>query len=349
LPVPGSPGARGAYHGDAMAHDHADRSSEAHAQPAAEPEAARAPGRSTLVDESAGQTAGQAALPRTQLTSSPDAPSWQPAHDSGGGGGVISHAAVGRAEASPVPHPAPSVGTDPVAGADPEIHSATVLHAPHGADTRTDVGVGEVVHFSSPVAGQWQASHGTPHSSGAVAKFTWTAPAKAGSTKITLKAGTKTVVKTFTVHAPDSLHFKLKSIESFPKGQQGVGMYTDLTVGPTNVSFGNTEWLEVGEAGTNVTGYFKKFNASTLVHHPTPSWLRWNEKNTSIWDHASLFQWPAPWSVGGFQWTIPNKWRVASVGGNGHVFTTTHQVFHMTDTQGTTSVSKGGVSTTRTP
>jgi hypothetical protein len=142
---------------------------------------------------------------------------------------------------------------------------------------------------------------------------------------------------------------KVRTLDHFTAGQQGVGMVTNVTVGPTTVSFGNVQWLEVPGPASSVSGYFKKFPAATLQHHPNPNWLTWNDSNTGLTDHASLWGFPKPWKRGGFQWNIPNKWRVVSVGGAGHVFTTTHQVFHMTDKKGTTSVSKGGASTSRTP
>jgi hypothetical protein len=138
-----------------------------------------------------------------------------------------------------------------------------------------------------------------------------------------------------------------RSEDSWPSGVQGVGMITNVTVGPSSVSFANVEWLEVPGGPSNITGYFTKYKG--LQHHPNPNWLGWNAANTGLTDHASLFKWPKPWSPGGFQWNIPNKYRVASAGGNGHVFTTTHQVFRMTNKKGTTTITKGGAKVTRTP
>lgn len=57
---------------------------------------------------------------------------------------------------------------------------------------------------------------------------------------------------------------------------------------------------------------------------------------------------PPKYSEGSFQWSIPNKYRVAG-SGSGTVFTTTTQLFQMTDTVGTMSVSKAGGAATRTP
>jgi hypothetical protein len=221
-----------------------------------------------------------------------------------------------------------------------------VKRAAKGANTRTTVGVGEEVRLTGSAGGRWSANHGSLSSARGV-KSTWTAPAKPGTTTIKLSSGGKTVSKKFRVIAPTGLTMKKVSEDNFPAGQQGVGMITNVTIHPTNVSFGNVQWLEVPGPASKITGYFTRYPG--LRHHPNPNWLQWNDKNTGLTDHASLFRWPRPWAVGGFQWAIPNKWRVASVGGSGHVFTTTHQVFRMTNNRGTTTITKGGASVTRTP
>jgi hypothetical protein len=313
-----------------------------------------APGRSTL-----GQAHGEAhdaeAAPRAELRPSSSAPTWQPS-GSQEAGHIVSHAAVGAADAlaggpsGAMPGHAEGmpIGPHAPAAAAPKVTTKTVKTAAHGNDTRKKVGVGEVVELTGTAPGTWTATKGTHASVGSVATFTWTAPATAGKATITLKAGKHEIKTDIEVIAPNSLSMKIASLDTFPAGQEGVGMHTNVTVGPTSVSFGNVEWLEVGEGASNVTGYFKKFPAADIVHHPNPDWLPWNDQNTGLQDHASLFNWPKPWSAGGYQWNIPNKWRVKSVGGDGHVFTTTHQVFHM-DKHGTTTVSKGGAHTTRKP
>jgi hypothetical protein len=113
------------------------------------------------------------------------------------------------------------------------------------------------------------------------------------------------------------------------------------------VCFGNVQWLEVPGGPSQISGYFKKHHP--IDHHPNPDWLQWDNHNQSIYDHASLYRWPKPWFPGGFQWNIPNKYRVATTGGSGHVFMTTHQVFRITNKKGTTTITKGGARVTRTP
>jgi hypothetical protein len=263
-----------------------------------------------------------------------------------GASGANEGAHIGPAGGATVPGAPGGSAVGASTAAKLEIKHQTVKHAAKGADTRTTVGVGEAVQLAGSVEGSWSANHGTI-SAARGAHATWTAPATAGSTTIRFSAGGKSVSKTFRVIAPTGLTMKKASEDAFPAGQQGVGMITNVTVGPTSVSFGNVQWLEVPGPASGITGYFTRYPG--LAHKPNPNWLQWNDQNTGLTDHASLFRWPKPWAVGGFQWAIPNKWRVASAGGAGHVFTTTHQVFRMTNQRGTTTITKGGASVTRTP
>jgi hypothetical protein len=232
----------------------------------------------------------------------------------------------------------------------PTITSATRKAAPGGAaNTRTTVGVGEVVDFTGSTAGTWTASAGTPATGASGARFAWTAPDAPATVKITLTVGTQVAEKEITVIAPSSLSMVVSSNHSLTAGTAGVCMVTDVTVGPTTVSFGNTEWLEVPGPATGTSGYFTKFSAATLYHNPNPNWLGWNDRNTGLQDHAAWHAVPPPYAEGQFQWSVPNKYRVAGSTGSGTAFTTTTQLFQMTDTAGTMSVSKAGASATRTP
>ena len=85
----------------------------------------------------------------------------------------------------------------------PKIKPKTKFKAPSGGRSRTDVGVGEEVTFTSNVAGAWTASGGTPAASVANGKkFNWTASDRAASITITLTAGTQTATTTMTVIEP---------------------------------------------------------------------------------------------------------------------------------------------------
>jgi len=231
----------------------------------------------------------------------------------------------------------------------PTMTSATVKAAPGGAAaTRTKIAVGEVVNFTGSAAGTWTATKGTA-AGGSNTKFAWTAPAAPGSATIKLTVGTKSVTKKFTVIAPNKLKMVVASQHALTAGVAGVCMVTNVTIGPNTVSFGNVEWLEVPRDATGVSGYFKKFSAATLHHNPNPNWLPWNDANTGLTDHAAWHSVPGPYKPGSFTWVVPNKYRVAAVGGAGKEFFTTHQVFKMKDKKGTFSVSKGGASVSRTP
>jgi hypothetical protein len=166
---------------------------------------------------------------------------------------------------------------------------------------------------------------------------------------ITLTVGTQTATKEITVIAPNSLSMVVSSNHGLTAGTAGVCMVTNVTVGPTTVCFGNTEWLEEPGPASAVSGYFTTLPAATIYHHPNPNFLRWNDHNTSLTDHAAWHAVPPPYSVGQFQWSIPNKYRVAGTGGAGTVFTTTTQLFQMTSTAGMMTVSKAGASASRTP
>ena len=271
-------------------------------------------------------------------------------HHGASGGGAATGKSTSNTSSGNEGAVAKASGTDPPGPPKPgrvEIRSSTVHSAPGGnADTRTKVGVGEVVRIVGSREGHWTASHGKLHGANGM-HTSWTAPATPGTTTIRLSSGGKTAKKKFKVIAPNHLSMKKKQTEGFQDGVQGVGMITNVTIGPSSVNFGNCEWLEVPGPATHIFGYFKKFKG--LRHHPNPDWLPWNVHNSGLTDHASLYGWPKPWSPGGFQWNIPNKYRVSGVGGDGHVFTTTHQIFRMKNKKGTTTITKGGARVTRTP
>jgi hypothetical protein len=273
---------------------------------------------------------GQQAQPGQEAQPAQEAAQAEPGQSSGEQG------AKPAGQAAPPPPP-------------PTITSATRKAAPGGAaNARTTVGIGEVIDFTGSVAGTWTATGGTPAAGASGKSFAWTAPEGPATVTITLTAGTQTAMKEITIIAPNNLSMVVSSNHSLTAGTAGVCMVTDVTVGPTTVSFGNTEWLEVPGPATGIGGYFKKFSAATLFHNPNPKWLGWNDRNTGLSDHAAWHAVPPKYSEGSFQWSIPNKYRVAG-SGSGTVFTTTTQLFQMTDTVGTMSVSKAGASATRTP
>jgi hypothetical protein len=108
------------------------------------------------------------------------------------------------------------------------------------------------------------------------------------------------------------------------------------------------EAKEVSGGATNVSGYF--------LTHGMPHWhnsgdtffpIGQDNKDTAT-DTASFSGYPKPWAKGGWDWQIPNHFRVKTEGGDGKKFTTVTQAFSMT-ANGESTVTKAGESVTRAP
>lgn len=134
---------------------------------------------------------------------------------------------------------------------------------------------------------------------------------------------------------------------TIPAGTAGAGMFLTMTVAPTNVSFGYCEASEVPTPGENVVGYFTQLTVAQLAHSTAGHW--WTITDDNEWfDTAALVGAAEPWSVGGYQWTIPNHFRCLGHDGSGALYATTVQAFTIA-VNGTVTVSKVGQTTTRTP
>ncbi len=92
-----------------------------------------------------------------------------------------------------------------------------------------------------------------------------------------------------------------------------------------------------------------------MFHHPNPNFVRLQANNHFRFDHCgsgfphnppyiSLFP---PFVGGGWDWFIPNRFRIVGSGTAGTLFTTTLQQFTI-DGSGTVTVSKQGARITRT-
>src|SRR5579859_7155515 len=248
------------------------------------------------------------------------------------------------------------VDTEGKTGAAVTITSKTTLHAPDGSDdTRTTVGSGEEVTFAvgGTTLADWTASTGTPGSASAANAFVWQAPEAPGTSTISAKVGGAkgtTGNLTMTVVAPDSMTGVKNSEDAIAGGVAGAGMFLKMNFGPTNVSFGNAELLEVAGGPSSVSGFFATLVAAgvDLNHHPNPSFVRIPANNSFCCDHAAISGLPKPWSVGHFEWQIPNKYRVAGSSGGGTTFFTSVQSFDI-DGSGSVTVSKLGASVSRSP
>ena len=250
---------------------------------------------------------------------------------------------TGGAPALPPATPVVPTPTTP-----PVVTTETVRPAPDGtANTRTTVGVGERVRFTADTAGTWTVSNGRIIGINTGSNMVWEAPPTAASSTISITTPGGTRVLPFTVVAPDDLSMVVARNHAIPAGTAGACMITDVTVEPLNVNFGRTQWLEVPGPATNVSGYFNRFSAATIYHHPTAHYLPFNDINSGLNDHASWHSVPAPYSFGTFEWVIPNRYKIdGESDGQGRVFTHTTQAFYMFPS-GSMMITKAGASVWR--
>ena len=235
---------------------------------------------------------------------------------------------------------------------------------------RTKLGVGEEVKLTitpaslSPI--KWSVTGDGKLSSTSGSTVTFTAHDTASKPKITAEyAGTKKDVE-FEVVAPTTPTVtRVSVLSSYIAGQAGSGMTCQFQYNPTDVSFYRVQILEVPGPATNVTGYFTNptFSAAALYHNPNPNFVSLGPDNKlagAVVDTAAYKisipngtgGWPA-WSDGGFEWVIPNKYRVTGASN-----TTGYPVGNVTQkftiaTSGATTVTKQGAgpaaSVSRTP
>jgi len=122
---------------------------------------------------------------------------------------------------------------------------------------------------------------------------------------------------------------------------------------PLSVSFGNVWAKEVSGPASNLWGYFKDPATGTHWHDSGDTFTRIRQTNIdTARDTASFHGYGKPWKAGGWDWLIPNHFRVNGESGDGQKFTTVTQSFSMKgppDTPGESTVSKAGPSATRKP
>lgn len=246
------------------------------------------------------------------------------------------------------PQLAPAIPVNPAPTVPPTITTETIKSAPDGTpDTRTTIGVGERVRLTANTAGTWTVSEGHIIGLNNGASIIWEAPGIAANPTITLTTPGGTKVTPFTVIAPNGLSMVVAANDAIPTGTAGACMITDVTVNPLNVNLGRTQWLEIPGPATNVAGYFNQFPAATIFHNPNPNFLPFNDNNTGLNDHAAWEAVPPPFSLGTFEWVIPNHYRLDGESGQGRLFTNTVQAFFMMPS-GTMMITKAGASVIRT-
>lgn len=237
----------------------------------------------------------------------------------------------------------PAIPVTPPPTTAPTVTSQTLVTAPDGtADTRTTVGVGERVRLTGNTAGTWTASEGTIIGLNTGSNVIWEAPAIAANPVITLTTPGGATATNFTVVIPDSLDMAVGAHDPIAVGTAGACMITNVTANPLNVSFGRTQWLEVPGPASNVTGYFRRFSAAQLRHHPNPRYLPFNDLNGGLSDHAALHNAPPAFSFGTFDWVIPNRYKIdGETDAQGRFFVDTTQEFTIFD-DGTVMIDKSG-------
>ncbi len=225
----------------------------------------------------------------------------------------------------------PAVPVTPQPTNPPNVTAETIKPAPDGTpNTRTTVGVGERVRFTADTSGTWTVSDGHIIGLNSGANIVWEAPAVAANSTITVTSpgGTRTI--SMTVIAPDALTMTVFGRHAIPAGTAGACMVNDVVINPLNVNFGRTQWLEVPGPATNVSGYFNRFRAATIFHHPNPNYLPFNDNNAGLRDHAAWHAVPAPFSFGTFDWVIPNRYKIdGETDAQGRFFANTTQEFVM--------------------
>lgn len=254
---------------------------------------------------------------------------------------------------APVPPVSPPQPPPPPAPAPlPTITIKTALGAADGSGkNRRRVGIGEKVTFTSSIAGDWTASAGDPTVSAAAdTSFAWSAPNRAASATIAVKTAagaTANVVIDVLEPASITTH-KIRELE-YPAGEAGVGMKLHFDYHPMTVSFGNVEAGEVSGPASNITGYFSKFAPAALRHDSGDGFthIDLDNRDTGI-DTAGGSGFAKPWSEGGFDWVIPNRFRLIGDSEAGKVFTNMTQSFRI-KANGEATVSKGAESATRKP
>ncbi len=232
----------------------------------------------------------------------------------------------------------------------PDISIETDYEAPNGSGkSRRRAGVGERVTFTGSKTGEWKASGGSPRTLPLGTTFIWTAPGRAATVRISLKSGKYTRKIVMSVLEPNAITARKVSEIRYRRGRMGAGMTLKFHYHPKTVSFGNVDSKEVSGPATNVKGYFVD-HGGDYSHDSGDTFFAINHNNVdSATDEASIYNYPSPWKRGGYDWVIPNHFKLKTEAGDGKKFTDVTQAFTIEGTDGTTRVTKGGEDVERSP
>ena len=232
----------------------------------------------------------------------------------------------------------------------PDIDIKTAIGAPDGSGkSRKKIGVGERVTFTGSKTGEWKATGGAPLTQATGLSFIWIAPGRSESVTISLTSGKYTRSILINVLEPNAIKAKKKNEIGFPRRRMGAGMKLKFHYYPRTVSFGNIDAKEVSGPDSNRRGYFKD-HPDDYNHDSGDTFFPVNDNNEdSATDTASIQGYPSPWKAGGFDWIIPNHFKLRTEAGDGKKFTDVTQSFVLKGVDGTTQVLKAGESVERSP
>src|SRR5262249_38086234 len=153
----------------------------------------------------------------------------------------------------------------------------------------------------------------------------------------------------FEVKEPVDVKATVRGLDGFAPSQQGAGMYLDVVLQPTTVSFSRVQILEPYEPTINISGYFLNTNHPAINHdgdHGSGEWHPVNCKNLvvhNVFDHAWSQDWPrdnGSWSPGGtYTWPIHPIWAIDGAGKTNPLNGWTSQE-HILNGDGTMTIKK---------
>ena len=233
---------------------------------------------------------------------------------------------------------------------------------------RTTVGVGEVVsiYFSSDALGNnpfvlpatapigWTTTAGSLSPASSYCGTVLTSPNSANTADVTATVRGQSLGISFNVIKPSGVQATIRQLESFQSGSVGAGMFINVVVQPTTVSFANILVMEPSEP-TIATGYFLTVDPSRISHashgaddpHPVSCDNLILSPPYNYFDHAWSSGWPIGVS-GTYTYPIHPIWWVVGD-------TSTHSLSGWTDqvmtlsSDGTMRVDKFGLNVTRHP
>jgi hypothetical protein len=180
---------------------------------------------------------------------------------------------------------------------------------------RTSLGVAEVVSLGTmPAETTWSTSAGTLSGSSGSGTYLY-APHTAATATVTATIRKVSLTIDFGVVEPSGVQSSVRAFQTdFASGSVGAGMYLNVVLQPTTVSFGNVEMTEPAEATTGITGYFTNHTPPTHAGNGAGDWHRAQCNNLVVdnfFDHAWSGGWQSPFGQGGsYTWPIHPIWRV---------------------------------------